>query len=194
MGTAVLAVVGSSLQHLNAPRSSPDRSTRARQPGVVLGAGVILDTRGLLLYPRDAFCPRPGGISPCSCSLCPGHCCQTAWPLRPGDLVVAWGGCHTLSTGTRVALQDAVSPQRVREWAQARWDGLSLSPWPLPPCSGFAQCKDPRLGGPTTLTSKSVAVSPFTDSSRPISFPSPWGLGWLLPGFRCWSQGGQHEI
>lgn len=70
-------------------------------------------------------------------------------------------------------------------------------PAPLAPSALFWVCsvqEDPRLGGPTTLTSKSVVVSPFTDSARPRSFPSPWGLGWLLPGFCCWSQGGQHEL
>lgn len=134
---------------------------------------------GLLLDPRDALCPRPGGISPCSCSLCPGHCCQTAWPLSeargPGH--VAWGGCHALPTGSRVALQDAVSPQRVREWAQARWDGLSLPPWPLPPCSGFAQSKrTPGLGAPPPLPQSLWLYLPSLTQTYKLSLPMGSGV------------------
>ncbi|KAF6298981.1 hypothetical protein mRhiFer1_009002 [Rhinolophus ferrumequinum] len=179
----VLAVVSSSFQHLDAPRSALDRSSHARQLGCCPGGRIHPGHSGLLL------CPRPSGISPRSCSLCPGHCYQTAWPEARGP-ARGWRGSHALPTGSRVALQNAVSLSRAREWAQA-------SPCPLGSfrlvLGLLSARRRPQARGPHHPYLKVCGCISLTDSARPRSFPSPWGLGRLLPGWRCWSQGGQHE-
>lgn len=147
---------------------------------------------GLLL------CPRPGGMPPCSCSLCPGHCCQIAWPLRgpahgrgglpcPAHwLPCCIAGCCVPTPGERVGTGPPGWPLPV--------------PWPLPPCSRFAQCKrrTPGLGAPPPLPQSLWLYFPFLTQLDPISFPSPWGLGgsclgsaagYTPPhsrGARCW--------
>uniref|UniRef100_A0A8C8Y2T6 non-specific serine/threonine protein kinase n=1 Tax=Panthera leo TaxID=9689 RepID=A0A8C8Y2T6_PANLE len=70
-------------------------------------------------------------------------------------------------------------------WPQgpARWDGLSLSPSPLLPGSGFARRGPWACVSPATLTSESVAVFPLGDSAGPAHPPSlpVWASSHLSP-------------
>lgn len=147
-----------------------------------LGAGFILDTRVCCYDPDLVASYHAAAPSALATAV------QTAWPEARGS-ARGWGGSHALPTGSRVALQNAVSLPRAREWAQS-------SPCPLGSfrlvLGLLSARRGPQAQGPHHPYLKVCGCISLTDSARPRSFPSPWGLGRLLPGSRC-GQGGQHE-
>lgn len=91
---------------------APQRPTRCRPVRCRPGGRTRSGHSGLLLRPRGA--PRSHPQLP----RCPGRCCQAAWPLRPGCLLVA-GGPRRPRPLAPASHCRMLRPHPRPEWAQA---------------------------------------------------------------------------
>lgn len=131
-----------------------------------LGAGFILDTRVCCYDPDLVASYHAAAPSALATAV-------RLLGLRPGDLLVA-GGAPTPCPLAPVLHCRMLCPHPGQE------NGHRPLPAPLAPSALFWVCSvqddDPRLRGPTTLTSKSVAVFPLLTQLDPEAF-LPHGVG-----------------